>query len=296
MTLMKTVLWVLLPVLLCGAAAAECVVERQAQLPLTLDGFMPTVVARINGQDVRLGIDTGSQGTILTPTAVERLGLTRDFRRFATAFGATGRILVNNAIIDDFEFAGRVSRAKSVPVIAIAQPRGKSEPGVPAMDGIIGAEILSQFDLDIDLPDRTLTLYRVEGCAEVTPNWGAGAVTRLPAAIGRSGRPVIPVELDGKPARAIFDSGASATLMSPAPDGSRREPTTLFVLDENASLSPRRVVNLRIGDEILPPTQLGQVDFPLGEADLLIGEDFMRTRRFWLSYATGALFIAKDPV
>jgi hypothetical protein len=37
--------------------------------------------------------------------------------------------------------------------------------------------------------------------------------------------------------------------------------------------------------------QLGQLDFPLGEADLLIGADYMRSRRFWLSYATLTLFI-----
>jgi hypothetical protein len=54
------------------------------------------------------------------------------------------------------------------------------------------------------------------------------------------------------------------------------------------------VVQLRIGDESLPPAELGFVDFPLGEADLLIGEDYMRAHRFWLSYATNTLFIARD--
>jgi hypothetical protein len=296
MALLRSALLSLLPALLCGAAPAGCVVERQAQLAVTLDGFMPTVEARINGQSVRLGVDTGAQGTILTPAAVQRLSLPRDFHRFATAIGVAGRILVNNAIVGELEFAGQVWTGRSVPVIAIAQPHGQTEPEEPAMDGIVGAEVLSQFDLDMDLPNRTLTLYRVEGCDKVTPRWDEAAATPIPAAIGRSGRPVIAVELDGRPARAIFDSGASATLLSPAPDGSRSEPATLFVVDQNASLSPRRVVTLRVGDETLPPAQLGHVDFPLGDADLLIGEDYMRTHRFWLSYATATLFIAKGQV
>jgi hypothetical protein len=32
-------------------------------------------------------------------------------------------------------------------------------------------------------------------------------------------------------------------------------------------------------------------DFPLTESDMLIGEDYMHARRFWLSYATKMLFV-----
>jgi hypothetical protein len=113
-------------------------------------------------------------------------------------------------------------------VIAISQPHGRDQPTIAAMAGILGAEILSQFDLDMDLPNRTLTLYRVDGCAGVTPAWQDAATIVLPVKLGRSGRPQVAVELDGKRVTAIFDSGASATLLSPAADGTRREPTRAY--------------------------------------------------------------------
>jgi predicted aspartyl protease len=276
---------------LAGSAVADCSIERRASLPVTMLGFMPTVAATIDGKPVRLGVDTGAQGTVLTPDAVERLGLPRDSQHFTTAIGRTGRILVSNAILGEFDFAGEVQRGKSVAVIALGQPL--AAPGQPMMDGIVGAELLSRFDLDLDLPHRRLTLYRIENCSKVTPRWRQADYRALSFTLPRSGRPVLPVQLDGRDVTAIFDSGASASLLSPASDKPQGGPSTLFIVDENAALSPRSVARLRIADEDLPPQQLGRLDFPLGEADMLIGEDYMASRRFWLSYATRTLFISQ---
>ena len=275
-------------------ALAECRVELRAVLPITLEGSIPTVDALIDGHPVSFGIDTGAQGTILTPETVARLHLKRDLEHFTTAIGRPGRLLINNALPNRFEFAGEIYQQKSIPVIDLSQPHADGEEAAAGtrMGGILGADLLSLYDLDIDIPNRTLSLYRVQDCEKLTPAWNDADYMTVPLRLSRSGRPLLAVELDGKPATAIFDSGARFTLLAPPPSSpAGSPPRTLFVDgDKPAAPAPTRVT-LKIGEESLPPTELGHIEFPLGEADMLIGEDYMRSRRFWLSYATRTLFV-----
>lgn len=275
--------------LACGTARAECRVERQAVLPVTFNGFMPMVAAHINGHTVAIGIDTGSQGTVVTPETVEYLNLPRDPSHFTTAFGNGGRTWVNNAVLEKLEFGGVAYAQKSVAVIALGQPgtmaAGQSPAGV-LMAGLVGADLLSRYDLDFDVPARTITLYRVSDCSRVVPPWD-GAYMTVPVSVTRSRRLVMPIELDGNFLNAIFDTGASGMLLASS-SGARAG----VIADGN--VASYRFDRIRIGSEIMRGQQIGIMDFPASEADMLIGEDYMHARRFWLSYATRTLFIQSD--
>lgn len=52
----------------------------------------------------------------------------------------------------------------------------------------------------------------------------------------------------------------------------------------------------RIGHEQFNHPRMGVVDFPAAEADMLLGEDYMHLRRFWLSYSTHKLYIQLSSV
>jgi predicted aspartyl protease len=268
-----------------NAAVATCQVERQASLPVTFDGFMPTVEVSINGHPVNIGVDTGAQGTLLTPQIVDSLRLTRDTQRFTTAIGAAGRRLVSNAIPDSFQFAGVDYAGKSFSVIEIGQPQGgASRPGAD-MAGLIGADLLSRYDLDIDMPHRRLSLYRVRDCTKLAPPWD-GAFMTVPLSLAHAGRPMMPVEMNGVVLSALFDTGARGNTLSSV-SGSRIGVTA----GDGATARLARAARFRVGDELFADSRLGVIDLPAFDADMLIGEDYMQTRRFWLSYATAVLFI-----
>lgn len=288
-----------------GHARAECRVERQAVLPVTFNGFMPMVAAVINGQTVAIGIDTGSQGTIVTPETVKYLNLPGDPSHFTTAFGTGGRTWVNNAVLEKLEFGGVAYARKSVPVIALGQPLadpGRAQANV-VMAGLVGADLLSRYDLDFNVPDRTITLYRVSDCTRVSPPW-EGSYVAVPVSVTRSGRLVIPIEIDGFSLKAIFDTGASGMLLALS-SGSRVGVTAEMLAQDSwggafgnggrdRNVPSYRFDRVKVGNEVIHGLRIGVMDFPASEADMLIGEDYMRAHRFWLSYATQTLFIQSD--
>ncbi|WP_241911638.1 aspartyl protease family protein [Telmatospirillum siberiense] len=270
-----------------SAARGECRIERQAVLPVTFNGFMPTVAASINGHRVAIGIDTGAQGTVITPETVEYLRLPRDPGRFTTSSGVSGRTWVSNAVLDELEFGGIAYRRKSVAVIALGQPTAAAGqfPANVTMAGLIGADLLSAYDVDFDVPARTITLYRVNGCTTLSPPWDGGYVT-VPVWLTRSRRLAMPVEVNGNIFSAIFDTGASGIML--ARSSGERIGMVAGMPDAGAKGT------VRVAGETIHGLGVGIMDFPATEADMLIGEDYMRAHRFWLSYATRTLFIQAD--
>jgi hypothetical protein len=97
---------------------------------------------------------------------------------------------------------------------------------------------------------------------------------------------MMPVEMNGVALSALFDTGARGNILSSA-SGTRLGVTA----GDGATATLARAARFRVGDELFADSRLGVIDLPAFDADMLIGEDYMQTRRFWLSYATGALFI-----
>ena len=80
--------------------------------------------------------------------------------------------------------------------------------------GLLGRDFLSPFDLDLDLPDRPddavrrARLRRVDSCRGRAPYAAIPASTPMGAAL------VVQVLVDGRPLRALIDTGASASLIT----------------------------------------------------------------------------------
>ena len=108
--------------------------------------------AKIDGEPVTLLVDTGAERTLLTEAAVDRLHLPRDLQHATRTFGigsptaSLGR-----------QAAERVwySAATHFPVDSVTVGRfGIHEVAGGSADGLLGADILLAFDIDLDLPAR----------------------------------------------------------------------------------------------------------------------------------------------
>src|SRR3954468_6643653 len=66
---------------------AACTLVRLARVPLEARGDMLFVHPRIDGEPIKLLVDTGAERTLLTEATVDRLRLPRDFQHATRTFG-----------------------------------------------------------------------------------------------------------------------------------------------------------------------------------------------------------------
>ncbi len=174
---------------------------------------------------------------------------------------------------------------------------------MPAVAGLLGADVLSHFQIEIDVPRGRLALYRAGDCGEGPP-WRNDA-TEL-ALTREGGRLFAAVRLDGVALRALLDTGARSIIVgerAAARAGAgaavlAREPGGIA---GGTDLHPRlyhwhRFAALEIGTVTLPNPTLTVM--PIEEdATVLLGAPFFATRRVWLRFDPPAMFVgdARSP-
>ncbi len=53
---------------IAGGASAACTLSKVAELPVTMSGLSPTVVAKIDGVEARFIADSGAFYSVITPS------------------------------------------------------------------------------------------------------------------------------------------------------------------------------------------------------------------------------------
>jgi hypothetical protein len=179
-------------------------------------------------------------------------------------------------------------------------PIGIAAPGF-APDGLLGADLLGDFDLDIDLPNRELTLYDRASCGgDLRPPW-PGPYTTIETTRSLDRHPFFPVEIDGRELSATLDTGAQHTVIAASRTG----------LSAAAFVGDPQLRTRGVGGEILPAFLHQFGAFRIGgelfrspvlvvpglalprDADVIIGLDYLQSRRIWLSYGSRRIFVAR---
>lgn len=290
----------LILIILAGCEATtkiSCDLTMVAQMPLAVQDDLLVVPAGINGQWVHLVVDTGAERTTISDSAAQRLGLPHDPRYINRALGIGGPtvttdVAINRLVLGNVHFP--------VDRIAVANFKLQTANGLNA-DGLLGADILLAFDLDIDVPDGKLTLYRSRICPNVRPPWPDLPI-EIAGVTTRKDRLLLPFQLDNVPGLAILDTGAQGNLIGV--DMARR-----LGLDDQAlvhdqpvrqhGVGPGEIIShlhdfklLQIGPvaQVSPKITVLTSDFGVGDA--LIGEEFLQGRRVWLSFRNRQVFVS----
>lgn len=264
-----------------------CRITRVAELPIRMVGNVPLVKATINNRPAQLLLDTGADGTVVSEDAFARLGLERDYTLTASTVGL-GAGSVNWPSKAVTTALGTLT-LKPAPVFVahIKWPlRDQDE-----VDGLLGGQVLSAYDADIDMPQSRLTLYQPRHCPNGPAPFGGPSMT-LHAAGNLARKLTIPIRVDNINMAAVVDTGASATFLASsrvkltaedlAKDRSSRATTADPV---GLEVHVHRFGQVQIGSETIesPAFAVGQVR--RAGFDALLGSDYWRTRRVWLSYA-----------
>ena len=289
-------------VLLAGCTSSppgSCPLVWRADLPIDPRENLIFVPVQFNDQPATMVMDTGAERTTLTEAAVTRLRLPRDLRHATNTIGIGGASASYQALLDGFAVGVFHLPVERVAVGTFALP----DIGDIRPDGLLGADILLAFDLDIDLPNRRLTIYRARSCPDARPPWTFPYHSVDDVTMWRD-RLMLPLTVNGVTGKAILDTGAQRTVLRPefaAQAGVTAEmlshdPSSLMrgASREQVSYHMHRFETVGIGTLVSHNVPLPVVPLPNAQEAALIGGDFLHGRRVWIAAQSHHVFFT-DP-
>ena len=285
-------------------ARGACTVDHQATVALRVNGAVITVPVEVNGITATFIVDTGAQRSVVSEAAVRRLGLARDQWIGTTMRGIGGIDRRPNADPRSLSLGGvplvrrtvKHDTSLTVAVLPLATAGNQS------IDGLLGRDFLSLFDLDLDVPAHRIGLYRVDDCAGRFLPWSSDYAA-IPIAVPAEQAIIVPVILDGRTLRALLDSGASSSLVAAPGIYKLRLDPTILAADPSGQITGlgSRVLTvhrhqfseLQVGNQTVEMPSLWVEPLRLSPiVDMLLGADWLAARRVWISFATRQLFVA----
>ncbi|MEM6782291.1 MAG: retropepsin-like aspartic protease [Bacteroidota bacterium] len=278
------------------------------EVTLVRDGAYALVPVRIGALDSLLFIlDTAASASVLSPDTRDALGFTEDDGGIAQVLGASGPTEYQLLELDALTVGTRTVRTLRVAVIDLERFRQSEIPYA----GILGNDVLRQFDVEYNWPESRLGLYEKGTLPEVRLN----DFTPVPFAGGGFGGFVsFDAALADASARVIVDTGAGTSVFNaaaaalegaiPGTEGvQRQDEATRGLGDEETETYRYTFSDFGVGDVMFEPREVRIADLPvfrvLGLSDqpaVILGNDVLGQRPLFLLYSTGtAYFGPLDP-
>lgn len=288
----------LLALLLAGCSEGgqqSCRVDTVADLPLLANTRAPAVKASLDGSDVVLLIDTGAAISAVSSSAADRFALRGSLRsRSVLLDGIGGATLAPLVTVRHLGLGYGHARDLELPVLS-GLPA--SLQGLPVL-GLFGADFMANYDVDIDVPNHHFALYDLHQCGKriepfdppyfQVPFHLDGTAIRLDLKLNDT---MLNAELDsGSSITTITEedarrAGVTKTLLASDPADTR-----LIGIDQHAVHAHRHQFgSLEIGSERMNNFHFAVAD--IATSTTLLGADFFRFNRVWISYSRELLFI-----
>ena len=273
-------------------SSAEC--KRAAiDLPVTISGTRPLIDAKINGQDVRLLVDSGAFFGTMSEAMAQQLKLKLGPAPFglsvrgiggsaAVSIGTTKVFTIGNADMPHVEFLV-----------------GGSEAG-GGSSGLLGQNFLANWNVEYDLAKGMIRLFKDTDCSKqflaywALQNPERVTVTSIDKVTPRSPLAIGHAFVNGERIRVVFDSGASKSMLSlkaaqraglkldspDVTDGGEISGFGSHLL--KSYVAPFASFKFADGEEI-KNARLRVADFNLDTADMLVGADFFLSHRIFIA-------------
>jgi hypothetical protein len=176
---------------------------------------------------------------------------------------------------------------------------------------LLGLDVLSQYDLDVDLPKKTVTLYEGGVCKGRLPPL-QGEIIQINAvrpivdtrARGDNFKPfmMIPIALDGATTFALLDTGAAGTMITAAFAEKAGVTHEMLANDKSIKVTGvngsqpaflHRFEELAIGRELFENPMIQVVDGKL-PVSFILGDDYFARHRVWFNFAADRIFVVKS--
>jgi hypothetical protein len=193
-----TALLALLSLCLSGVAQARSEVYGAAPI-VRLSSNRPAVLVVINERGPFLFVvDTATTNTVLTPALQRRLRAPMLPGPPVDVVSAAGSVRSHYYRIDEIAVAGVIVEGGRAVVMDLPEEEGVA--------GVLGAEFLSNFKVDLDMPAKRMALYP-ERAPIHAPNF-----VRVQGRLTEHGIIVVPARVENTNVSAAFDSGGRHTI------------------------------------------------------------------------------------
>jgi tetratricopeptide (TPR) repeat protein len=270
------------------AWADGCSLSKWGTLRVEMIGPRATTLARINGKTTRLILDTGAFYNFMSGASVALLGINPlPAPKGYKMAGIGGNVNVQQAFVRRFDLPGMPNHNHGAIFIV-----GGSDAG----NALLGANLLDEVDLDIDLAHGNVTLFQSIQC-DNTPlaYWTKeyNVVDILPSKNSLDRRTFLIVTINGARLRALLDSGAPSSVMSRyaaeraginvITPGSK----TVLGTGVGAKSLKEWTVNVdtfAIGQETIQHTEMQVIDGSIADGvDMLLGADFLLAHHVYVA-------------
>ena len=282
---------------LSPATKAACTLGKVAELKVTMSGKTPVISALINGKEARFAVDSSSYYNIISTSAAANSGLRlMPPPEWLAAKGADGKGLLSVSVADEFVVGG--VRVKNIEFLAAGNDSGSG------VEGVLGQSFFANYDVEYDLANGAIRLMRPDGCAEAGLAYWATANQTYSMVEINSITPAQPFVagvalLNGAQVRVLFDTGASASRISPQAArqaGLKVNPSDLVDAGYSRGMGRPAVLthlapfsSFKVGDEEIRNPRLRVGDTREG-IDMLLGADFFLSHRIYVSNAQHKMY------
>lgn len=308
------VLAALLIVLQPLCALGGCKLLKVAELNVAIAGA-PVVDVALNGHPASMLLDTGASVSLISKSAIQSYQLQRVGVRGDPGCGVGGCADTELVSVKDFTLGDTVVHDLRF----LAMPTTFSDSRIA---GVFGQDFLAQTDVEFDLPDGHVRLFRPQDCSGDQVVYWANAfnMVKLRADHTANRKLWLPVTLNSHQLLGILDSGAShAVVMTRVTQRPDLGPETPLESSGEAGgfgtkklgAAKARFASLTIGQETLQHPILGVADLfaadreahtgslirqsDFEEPDMLIGAEFFRMHRIYIANSQGRLYFTYQP-
>ncbi len=278
----------------CAAGPQGCTVQTVADLPLLPHVGITAVEATLQGRKVALLVDTGASVSTVSRNGAQQFDLRPGAdARYTDLVGIGGVTFAPIVTVHDLGLGRGLAHSLDLPVAA---DFSRPVDGLPVL-GLFGADFLSNYDVDVDVPHQHFGLYKATGCDPAMRPFDP-PYFEVPFR-DEDGHIGLDIKLDGHPVAAILDTGASSTVIDRNAASAAGVTPDLLAADRTRTMSGidsravtvrrHRFGSLEVGDERLNNPVLEVADVQTGTT--LLGRDFLRSNRVLISYGRRTLFI-----
>lgn len=190
-----------------AAAAQNCQLKLVNTVPIKMmaRGARPIVPLTLNGAEKPFLLDTGGAATSIDYKLSQELKLSyRDSR--VKMMDLSGNAVALVAVVPTLQL-GRLQESN-----AELQVMPSDLSGSGMFSGILSADYLAEYDVELDFGGGKMNFFSKDHCEGKVVYWNAPGVAVVPMQF-RDHHINISVMLDGKPIKAIVDTGAPDTTL-----------------------------------------------------------------------------------
>lgn len=291
--------------------APKCKLMRIAEWTVRSDHYLPVVDGEINGKKIGVLIDTGASHDLIVRSVAARLGLPREQLQGVTFVGIGGESHAEAVRIAEFRIGKQLFKNLRA-IVAGEQDWGDD------LAVILSEDFLRKADVEFDLRNNAVRLYQPKDCAgERLAYWSTQA---LDVPLQRDDKIVLTVAINGKPLRALLDSGASRSLLA------RVEAAERGVTPDSPGAEPGGCVRglgaksvdtwtapfdtFAIGDQLIRNPRIRFADMwqhgtytetgsrllrqSAGKPQMLLGADFLRSHRVLVARSQSKMYFSYE--